>query len=223
MSTKQEELAKRLLYLSLDLHEKVLLWLAYRGLKPVSEITVERRNLPQLRRLVRQGKKIVSNYDKNSLKIKRIRKWIHDAGLFYATEPRYPSCWHIGRDKDKVKLSAKILRRFDYESEYQSGILFGFPKKSAEAYAYNRISKLKNDPVPMVRPGGQSLHSYLRNKYYLPYIFFAIRADRIKEDSQVAKVWADTIRQEVPILAKWFEKSEFDRRKKEARRLRIEV
>lgn len=204
MNTTQERLAKRLLYLPLDIHEKVLLWLAYRGLKPVSEITVTRRNIALFRRLIRQGKKIKSTYDSNSPKTKRVRKWIRDANLFYATEPGYPIAWHIGRNNSKVRRSARLLHRFDYKSEYQSGILFGFPKESAKAYAHNRITKDEKKLIPMVSPF-RAEQSFLKNKYYKSYAFYAIRADRVEDESRVAKLWADTIRKEIPLLAKWFE------------------
>ncbi len=211
MITSQKNLAKRLLYLPLDLNEKVLLWLAYRGLKPVSDITVQRRNMALLRRGIKTSPPNIKN------KINRIEKWIHEAGLFYATELGHLSSWHVGRDKHQTALSAKLLHRFDYGSEYQTGILFGFPEESAKAYAHNRGVKLGERQIPMVMPGHQSLHPYLKNKYFLPYIFYSIRADNIKEDSQVAKLWADTIRKETPILAKWYEDYRAKQRKRESK------
>lgn len=188
MTESQKMLAKRLLYLSLDLHEKVLLWLSYRGLKPVSGITVERRNIALLRRGIKTSPPNIKN------KINRIRKWVHDADLHYATEPGYPNAWHVGRDKNQVTLSAKILHRFDYKSEYQSGILFGFPIESAKAYAHNRILKPGENRISMIKPFEFS-----------PYQFFSTRADHGREDGQIAKVWESSIRKDVPLLAKWYE------------------
>ena len=199
MDIQEKKLASRLLYLPLDVHEKVLLWLTHRGLKPVSEITVDRRNYSQLRKGI-----FKSSHDDKGPKIEKIRKWINDADLFYAVEDNYSTSWHVGKDKEKVILSSKIIRQFDYENEYNSGILFGFPKSSATAYAKNRV---KEDSVAIVWPGQMSSHPYLKSRYYLPYIFYAIRADRIKTDSVPAKLWADTIRKEIPRLASWHEKS----------------
>lgn len=212
MIESQEKLARRLLYLPLDLGEKVLLWLVYRDLKPVSEITVERRNFFLLRRGIHD-----TSYDNDAPKIRRIREWIHDAGLVYAFDPKYPGSWHVGKDKDKVALSAKILRLFDYESEYKTGILFGYPEESVKAYARNREIGVEKNQIIMVWPGLQVFHPYLKDKYFTPYIFYSIRADRVEEDSQIAKTWADTIRKEVPTLAKWYEKYVTDRRKQEGK------
>lgn len=185
----------------LDLHEKVLLWLAFRGLKPVSEITVHRRNMVLLRKGIRTSSPNIKN------KIKRIKKWIQDAGMFYATEPKYETSWHVSLDKNKAKLSAKVIHKFDYKNELLSGTLFGFPKESVKAYAHNRVVKFGKKAILMVSPYDFN-HHYLKNKYYRPYAFYAIRADRVKEDSQTARLWADTIRKEVPTLAKWFEEDE---------------
>lgn len=210
----QENLAKRLLYLPIDIHEKVLLWLAYRGLKPVSEITVERRG--NIMSLLRRGIRRVSTYSYNSPKIKRIRKWIRDAGLFRATQPKYETSWHVGKDKDKVIESAKILRMFDYENEVKSGLLLGYPEESAKAYARNRGKSEEEVMKEMIGTGSLVYEdSYLKDKYFTPYIFYNMPRNRVVEDSKVAQKWADTIREEVPILAKWFERWEADRRKKD--------
>lgn len=200
MITSEKKLANRLLYLPLDLREKVLLWLSYRGLKPVSELTVIRR----------KRKNNVSNQ-----KIKKVKKWIKDAGLFYLNDRKNLTSWHVSRNKNKVTISAKILHRFDYQSEYQSGVLFGFPSESVKAYAFNRNVKIGEDQIPMIWPGLMYFHPSLKNEDYTPYFFYAIRADRVKEDSKAAKLWADTIRKETPLLAKWFEKAENLRRKNE--------
>ena len=206
------KLARRLLYLPLDLGEKVLLWLTFRGLKPVSEITIVRRNFPELRRQLRSGKRKIEK--PNKVYLDRIKTWLEDADLAFIAEPDSIT-WHIGKDKAQVEQSAKILHRQDYQSKYQSGVLFGFPKESAKAYAAN--SKLGKDKIPMVWFGQISSNPYLKDKYYSPYIFYSMRADRLKNDSQIAKKWADTIRTEAPMLAQWYEKSVHKRWEKEAK------
>lgn len=211
MATSQDELSKRLLYLPIDLHEKVLLWLTYRGLKPVSVISINRRNL----KLLHRGIKTL--YNENDPKTIRIKKWIYNAGLFLEIEDGRPGSWFIGKDKNKVVFSAKNIRKFDFESETKLGLLFGYPKESIETYAKNRTLRLGENPIPMVWPGHQSLHPELKEKYYLPYLTYALKADRVEEDSQTARIWADTIRKEIPILAKWFEKHDYKRRKKEGK------
>lgn len=210
-----EKLAKRLLYLPLDVQEKVLLWLAHRGLKPVSEITVERRG--NIISLLRRGISKVSTYSYNSPRTKRIRKWIRDAGLYKATESKYKTSWHIGRDHNRVILSTKVLHKFNYENEVKSGVLLGYPLASAKAYAYNRNLKIGDDKIPVIYPGYVFMDSYLKDKYYTPYIFYAIRTDCVKEDALTAKTWADAIKSDVPVLAKWFEKEVEARRKREGK------
>lgn len=209
MGKSQAVLAGRLLYLPLDIHEKVLLWLAYKGLKSVSEITVERRG--NVFALAKRGIRKESTYKYNSPSSKRIRKWIRDAGLSIAIEPKFNTSWHIGKDRDKVSLSVKIIHKLDYDNEVKTGLLLGFPKESVKGYAKDRVAKSEKEMIPMIWPGDKCNDPYLKNKYYTPYVFYAIRKDCVVEDSKIAQIWADTIRKEVPLLAKWFEKQEIAR------------
>lgn len=194
-------MARRLLYLPVDLGEKVLMWLTHKGLKPVSEITVIKRNLSQLKKGIRN-----TDYDFNSSSSKRIRKWLNDANLYLLSESEYPGSWHIGKNPEQVKLSVKVIRKFDYENEILSGKLFGFPPKSVIAYAVNRSLETPDPNHPILWPGDKFQNPYLKDKYFTPYLIFALDANRIKEDSKVAKTWADIIRKDVPLLSKWYEK-----------------
>lgn len=187
----------------MDVGEKVLMWLTYKGLKPVSEITVIRRNLSQLKKGIRNN-----DYDFNSSTSKKIRKWLEDANLYFLSESEYPGSWHIGKNLEDVKLSSKVIRIFDYENELVSGKLFGFPPKSVIAYAVNRSLEVPDPNHPILWPGDKFQNSYLKDKYFTPYLIFALDANRIEEDSKVAKTWADTIRDDIPLLAKWYEKKE---------------
>lgn len=215
MEKSQQELAKRLLYLPIDLHEKVLLWLAYKGLKPVSEITAQKRNSAHLRKMMRDKEyraSYKSDYSFESAKSKRIRKWIEDAGMYISTEPNNNISWHVSRDKTKAELSAKILHKFDYDNELRSGQLFGYPENSAIAYAKDRIKK--DDKTSNLIGTGHLLYEnqFLKNKDYIPYIFYNMPKDKVEQDSQTAKKWAETIRKDVPTLSKWFERKAARRR-----------
>ncbi len=207
-----KDLAGRLLYLPLDLDEKIFLWLTFKGIKPVSEITAERRG--NFFSLAKRGIHRKSKYDYNSANSRRIRGWIKDAGLVMMTNG---SEWHVGKEKNKISESLKIIRKFDYDNEIKSGLLFGFPKKSVEAYSHNRIVK-ENDQIPMMGIGVEKYENkFLKDKYYTPYILYNVPLRNVEEDSLTAKKWADTIRKDIPKLAKWFEKKEVNRRKKEER------
>ncbi len=157
--------------------------------------------------LARRGIHRESTYDYNSTKSKRIRKWLKDAGLHIAMEPKCDSCWHIGKDKDQVILSTKILHKYDYENEVKTGTLFGFPKAAVEAYAHSRVSE---EAMNLMMNIGKHRSDYpeLKGKYFLPYMLYNIPKTNIIENSQTAKLWADTIRKDVPMLANWFEKKE---------------
>jgi hypothetical protein len=209
MNIEDQKLANKLLYLPLDLNEKVLLWLAHKGIKPVSEITVERRNLAQLRKGIRSP-----DLGFDHPKIIRIKKWIQDAGLYTQIEKEYSSSWHVGKDETLVKKSEQIIRQFDYDNELESGKIFGFPKNSVKAYAHNRVAKTPSEEVKMVPPIDFS-NQFLKDKYYTAYMMFAVDARFLEHDSQMAKLWADTIRADLPLLAKWYEAKIEKRRKRQ--------
>ena len=132
----KNNLANRLLYLPLDIHEKVLLWLTYKELKPVSEITAERRG--NIKSLLKKGIRKASTYQFDSPNSLRIRGWIKDAGLVISFEEKYGSAWHISKDKKLANESVESLQKYDYNSEVKSGKLFGFPIESVKTYAKNR-------------------------------------------------------------------------------------
>lgn len=206
MNNPQTKLAQRLLYLPLDVREKVLLWLTYKGLKPVSEITAERRG--NIMALAKRGIRKESQYNFNSSKSKRIRKWIRDAGLYLEVSRDNDTEWHIGKNKDHASESAKIIRKFDPENEVKSGLLFGYPEASTRAYTSNKGKDFDEIKKIMVGTGGlQYEDPFLKDKYYAPYIFYNMPKNRVKEESQIAKTWADTIRKDVPKLAAWFEET----------------
>ncbi|MFZ3069372.1 MAG: hypothetical protein WA052_03630 [Microgenomates group bacterium] len=131
--------------------------------------------------------------------------------MYFKPESEGNMSWHVGKDKSKVEISSEIIRKFDFENELKSGLLFGFPEDSAKAYAHNRIAK-DDEQIPMVWPNNEN---YFDNKYYAPYVLYNIPLRSVEKDSQTAKLWADTIRKDVPKLAKWFEKKEKNRRKKD--------
>ena len=208
MKQSEIKLANRLIYLPLDPIEKVLLWLTYRHLKPVSEISVTRR------KGLKNKKRPNVAFDKNSFGVKKIKKWISDAGLVYSSEPKYPSAWHVGQNKKDVSDSVTKIRKFDYESELKTGLLFGFPIKSVQAYAKNNNLEDKNDPTNIIWPGDKYTHSKTKNKSYTPYLIYAVSLESSEIDLKVAEEWANCIRSELPILAKWYEKKELIRKQK---------
>ena len=204
----KNNLANRLLYLPLDIHEKVLLWLTYKELKPVSEITAESRG--NIKSLLKKGIRKASTYQFDSPNSLRIRGWIKDAGLVISFEEKYGSAWHISKDKKLANESVESLQKYDYNSEVKSGKLFGFPIESVKTYAKNRGKPYEEIQKIMVGTGDSRYENeFLKDKYFTPYIFYNIPKNRVEQDSQIAKKWADTIRKDVPKLAQWFEKSQF--------------
>jgi hypothetical protein len=208
--TLQNNLANRLLYLPIDLNEKVLLWLTYKGQKPVSNIVALRRDRKYLR-LKLTHPEMASIYKKkefdyNSESSVRLRKWITDADLQLVTKTPPDSDWYVGKNISDVQTVANSIQIFDQDHQIITGTFLGFPQDSVIAYAQN-LHKDWKIVEQMMTGTGKLLqgNDFLRNKYYTPYIFYSMTKSGVKGESQVAKRWADTIRKDIPRLAKWFE------------------
>lgn len=180
-----EKLASELLLLPLDINEKIFLWLTYKGLKPVSEIEVIRRE----------------NKESNPA---LVEKWIEDAGLIYLSYPDSPYNWHVGKELKKIEKTIENLHKFTYESEIVTGELFGFPSASVKAYADNRVGK----KTPIIWVGEKYINEITSGHYFTPYILYSVSRENVEKDILVAKEWADTIRNDVPKLAQQFEKEQ---------------
>lgn len=209
--TSEKELASRLLYLSLDLYEKVLLWLTHKGLKAVSEIQAEKRDKKFLRLRLLDPEKAKAypreKFDINSPKTKRIRQWIADAGLTYLVSSTSDTNWYIGKNEKEIKTVMDSIQKFDIENQVQTGVLLGFPKEAAIAYAENLSKTYEESKKVMVGTWSDVFENeYLKDKYFAPYVLYNMTKARVEKDSEIAKKWADTIRKDVPRLAKWFEK-----------------
>lgn len=210
--TKQQNLANRLLYLPIDLNEKVLLWLTHKGLKPVSQICAEKRDRKYLKmRLTdperaKQYKPKEFNFD--SPNSKRIRKWLNDAGLKLITNTPPDSDWYVGQNETDVRKVFSSIGKFDYDNQVTTGLLLGFPKESVLAYVKNLDKEWEEAEKEMVGTGEALVKDkFLKDRYYRPYIFYNIPKSLVESESQIAKEWADTIRTDIPKLAKWFEKA----------------
>ncbi|HCQ31040.1 TPA: hypothetical protein DIU27_01465 [Candidatus Collierbacteria bacterium] len=188
MTTFDQKLSRSLLFLPIDLLDKVFLWLAYRELKPVSEIS-----------LTRQKRK------SNKENLLRIEKWLRVAGLHSSPEKGNCTSLHVGKDMEKVLLSSVILRSTDYDNEIKTGILLGYPEASVKAYAINRNLELGQNPEPLIYPGFYMIHENTKSIDYLPYLVYAATTRNLSKELSVAKKWAQLIRTETPILAKWYE------------------
>lgn len=217
--TTEEKLASRLLYLPLDTQEKIFLWLTHKGLKPVSEIQAEKRDKKYLRLRLTDPEKAKEypkeKFDINSPKTKRIRKWIGDAGLFFLSSDPSDSNWYIGKKIEDIKIVMDSIRKFDKENQIKTGLLLGFPEEATKAYAENLGKSYEEIKKVMVGTGASVFENeYLKDKYFAPYVFYNMAKTRVEVDSETARIWADTIRKDVPKLAKWFESEQTRKRVK---------
>jgi len=164
-----KKLAQQLPSLPLELESKIHLWLAYRGLKPVSTIHLE----------------------KNSKMTPKLEVWLREAKLHHAPDQTSPRLFFVSQDKAKAQRAAAIMWSETPADLKEKGILFGYPKAAVAAFA-------KGQPLKGLLPRNW-------DKYWAAYVRYAVRPGHELEDSRVAKTWADTIRADLPAIAKKYE------------------
>ena len=175
-------LESRLLYLPLWVVDKVELWLTYKGIKPGSLLALRRE------------KGMTQSH------VRRVKKWFVDAGLHYKADP-HSKGKNLIVSKDKAVVEEIVGLKFGYqapqENYYRLGLLLGYPPKAAKVYASGNKEML-------IGPGDED--SPVKDTYESLYAQFTVRKGYEKEDIKTAKLWADTIRHDIPRLAQWFEK-----------------
>jgi hypothetical protein len=177
----ESKLASRLLYLPLFLPKKNYLWLTYKGIKPVSLIPLSRENGP----LAYTHKK-------------RIYHWLKDAGIFYKIDPiTKGNTIHliISKDPKRIEEVIKLGSNLTLEAEYELGILLGYPKEAVHAYVYEYSTISFDDKANLL----DTKHPEFK------YSGYRFRRGFEQEDLKTAILWMETIRKDIPKLAKWFE------------------
>ena len=160
----------------LNVQERIQLWLTHRGLKKATLITLEKNKQNQ-----------------------RIFKWLHDTSLEWVQKRERI---FVSKNKLIANQLSNIWNKNNQESEYQKGILLGYPTKPSQAFAKYADNKYR----------GKYLVNIIDPNFpksvipYYPYIFFIVRKGKEKVDSVIAKRWAKVIRADIPKLAKWYEK-----------------
>lgn len=179
----QDKLASQLTILPLWVVNKVELWLTYKGLKPVSLFSPRKKD------------------GLTAAQFNKIKKWITNAGLFIEPDPHSGDEEHFIISQN-TKLLDKV-KKMDFSSHalpenyHKLGVLLGYPSEATKAYAYGSSSKLI---------GADDTGSPVRNKPESSYAQFLLRKGYEKEDIKTAKIWMNTVRHDIPKIAKEFEK-----------------
>lgn len=174
----EEGLNKRLPYLPISILGRIELWLTYRNLKNASSISLRKP------------------FDLESSTTKRTMHWLADAGIFYQVDGRDSSLLHVAKTQELAKKMSLLQWSKREEDILFRGIQYGFPEKAVRLFSANHEKLTAVD----------SKSSLLADCYWKPYVRFMVRIGHEKEDSLVAKNWADIIENEVPIVGRWFEK-----------------
>lgn len=172
-------LSSKVLYLPLNIQSRVELWLTYKNLKTASLI------------ILRDHK----------TKTKTIFNWLKDANLNFIVNPKNLNQIFVSKNQETCQSLQKIWGINTPKTEYQKGILLGYPEKTVKAFSlYSQHPNRKDYLTNIKDPSFPKNHIY-----YYPYITYTLRKNHEIEDSRIAKIWSDCIRKDLPKLASWYE------------------
>jgi hypothetical protein len=211
----RKKLKKELMELPISLSNKVELWLLLSGFKKATEILV----VPSLWKNNNETK-YSSPED-----IKKTEAFLIKTGLFYkpierideGKEKQPDNCYRkttLERTEFLLSLTPDDLDKFAQARKFLDhqalGNFYGFPTETVIHFALGHgIQILKGEGVninaePLTSP--VKFREMFINEYWYPYVQYLTRTGHELEDSQVAIKWADCIREDLPELAKEFEK-----------------
>jgi hypothetical protein len=173
------EFKRELLALPINTTSKIHLWLVYNVLKPSVSFVEPEENT----------KLLIKFLDKANLPYKIVN------------EDTY-KIFCVAKDKSVALSLYTILNTspLPFDAHTKLGRLYGFPKKAVYAYSANLKEIETQQFKKMV--GVAEFHNSFGHWYWEPYVRYIVRRGYEKEDSLIAKSWADEIRLELPSLAK---------------------
>jgi len=117
--------------------------------------------------------------------------WLKNAQMIQTPDLESDEFVFVSKDLARAQRAAAIMWSENRDDIIEKGDLFGYPKSAVAAYA---------DKEEMLVVTPQSL-----DKYWAPYARYLVRHAHVEEDTSISKVWADTIRKDIPELAGQFE------------------
>lgn len=138
-------------------------------------------------------------------RLHRVLSWIKDAGLYSQLDPLAPkkNIFIVSKDPLVIRKIAK-MKPPSYDNDqkkdtYDIGILLGFPPRAVKAYANS-----KDPSIELVDSLGKN--SPVKNTPEALYANYGLTKGYEKEDIMVARKWMESIRTDIPKLARWYER-----------------
>jgi len=165
----------------LDPNPKIDLWLAFKGIKPVSSV-YEMSNSEEFK--------------------KKLSDWCGEAGLYIEKHPNSPN-FLVGKEEKNVKELSRILFSEKEEDIVRKCELYGYPVETALATVRNF------NPEKTTYPEGASIRSdnFEGKMPWWEYVRYVVRKGHEFDDSLVAKKWYETIKVDLPKTHLQFVKS----------------
>lgn len=177
----ENDLKERLLNLDLISPGKMELWLTYKKAKQVSSIATKGSH-PNL-----EG----------------IYQWITDAGMKYKANTTYASketpAIIVSYNPEFIKEIDERMKEHTKENTLRNGELYGYPREATE-----QILNFWQNTDPVMKSGRKLALEGFGDEFL--YAGYMLRVGHEKEDVKPALKWAKIIREDIPELAKEFEK-----------------
>lgn len=179
--------------LPLESFSKVEAWLVYREAKPAATIS-----------FTYEGDTPVPNEN-----VEMVENWMKAHNIYAKQDPKVPTLLHISKNELSVNKLCQIALKFDPQSTYEKGVLFGYPLEAVEIFS-KHCEELMDDITAykkynLVYGGSPEARNFPH--YWTRYNRYITRENEIYEDSLLAKKWADIAREEIPLVAQKFEES----------------
>lgn len=172
---------KNINYLPLNIQSRIELYLTLNGLKPASVITIR------------------DNKEKN---LRRVRNFLRGNHLYFSVDKKDSLQYFASLDRLTTKTICSIWNKDSEKSEIKKGNLLGYPTKAVILF----VKYSRSVDRPKFLTGIYDKDFPRSTLDYWPYIGYIVRKGYEAEDSVIAKKWSDFIKQNNPVLARWYEK-----------------
>lgn len=172
-----------------------LLWLVHKDAKSMATISTD----------FEWSENVLSNKDKfNIVQEKVVRDALKEMGIKYRLSKRFGNTLHVSKDEEILLENEKLELLDTEEAHFKRGIFYGFGESNSKVYAEEVVKP--GEMFPNKRLIHATMVPDLVDEYWYPYIEYLVRVDHEREDSIIAKEWADIVRKDLPELAEKYEK-----------------
>lgn len=192
LSVNEKKIIKKIERLPLSDHNKAVLLLTWRGLKPVSLIDV-----PLPGDFSESGRRLTA---KLQIFFKRIG--LHSLYQEKPNQNKVLQYIFVSRDQQLTNRSSALQGVWKEVYEEEMGRLLGYSFTAAKAYRLSREADKRGEVRTKNSPSflWHEIPQNIREQDYMAFCWFAPSREHLTEDLKTVKQWAEEIRRLSPVL-----------------------